>query len=182
MACADRLREDDDDQWEVRLASVLEPQTLPHGTRVYSWGVLHHTGAMWEAVDNALTCVEPGGLACIALYNTPKPLAVHLFLKRTYNRAPGVFRRLMILGYGLSWLGARTFVKRTSPFAYVRYYGKNARGMSFWRDVEDWLGGLPFEFTEPQEFADRLPDGYSLEHSLVRAPGACNEYLVRRAA
>lgn len=182
VACAERLREKEDDQWDVRLASVLEPETLPRGTRVYSWGVLHHTGAMWEAVANALGCVEPGGLACLALYNKPHLAPVHMFLKRAYNRAPRPIRRTMILVYGVSWLGARTAVKRTSPRTYVRDYGKHARGMSFWRDVEDWLGGLPFEFTEPHEFEGHLPEGYSIERTLVRAPGACNEYLVRRAA
>src|SRR5689334_16942781 len=45
VACAERLRGPEDASWHVRLASVLEPETLPHGSRVYSWGVLHHTGA-----------------------------------------------------------------------------------------------------------------------------------------
>ena len=181
VACAERLRDGEDSHWQVRLASVLEPETLPRGTRVYSWGVLHHTGAMWEAVGNALACVEPGGLACIALYNTPNHLPLHLFLKRTYNRAPGGVRRLMVLGFGLAWLVA-LMARGGNPLSHVREYGKNARGMSFWRDVEDWLGGLPFEFTEPEELVRRLPDGYTLEHTVVRSPGACNEYLVRRVA
>jgi 2-polyprenyl-6-hydroxyphenyl methylase/3-demethylubiquinone-9 3-methyltransferase len=29
---------------------------------VYSWGVLHHTGAMWNAIDNAAGRVAPNGL------------------------------------------------------------------------------------------------------------------------
>ena len=37
---------------------------------VYSWGVLHHTGAMWEALDNILPRVKAGdGLLFVAIYN-----------------------------------------------------------------------------------------------------------------
>ena len=35
---------------------------------VYSWGVLHHTAAMWKAIDHAAGLVKPGGLFAIALY------------------------------------------------------------------------------------------------------------------
>src|SRR5262245_33858198 len=39
--------------WCVRQGSVLDPEFLaglPPADIVYSWGVLHHTGAMWDAV------------------------------------------------------------------------------------------------------------------------------------
>jgi 2-polyprenyl-3-methyl-5-hydroxy-6-metoxy-1,4-benzoquinol methylase len=36
---------------------------------VYSWGVLHHTGAMWKALENAALPVRPGGLLSISIYN-----------------------------------------------------------------------------------------------------------------
>jgi SAM-dependent methyltransferase len=181
VACAQRLRGDDPD-WSVREQSILAPEGLPSASRVYSWGVLHHTGAMWEAVRNALALVESGGLACIALYNTPNHVRIHLALKRAYNRLGPRARRLMVRAYGFAWLGLRTVVRRGNPFSYVRRYGENARGMSFWRDVEDWLGGLPFEYVEPEEFASSLPSGYELVEVIVRPPGACNEYLVRRTA
>lgn len=181
VACAEQLR-GDDPGWRVVQQSVLDPTGLPQADRVYSWGVLHHTGAMWEAVDRALSLVAPGGLACLALYNTPHHLPVHMFLKRTYNRLPvRALRRLMVLGYGSAWLLGGGLVKRRNPIRYVRQYGDNARGMSFWRDVEDWLGGLPFEFTEPEEFRRHVPPEFALVAVLQRAPGACNEYLLRRS-
>jgi SAM-dependent methyltransferase len=180
VACAEQLR-GDDRGWRVVQQSVLDPTGLPQADRVYSWGVLHHTGAMWEAVERALALVAPGGLACLALYNRPNHLPVHLFLKRTYNRLPnGFLRRSMVLGYGLAWLVAGGVLRRRSPWRYVREYGDNARGMSFWRDVEDWLGGLPFEFTTPDEFRAHVPPGFELVAVLERTPGACNEYLLRR--
>src|SRR5262249_47861842 len=42
--------------WTVMQGSVLDRQLmerLPPADIVYSWGVLHHTGAMWSAVRNA---------------------------------------------------------------------------------------------------------------------------------
>ena len=36
---------------------------------VYSWGVLHHTGDMWRALENALIPLAPGASHYIAIYN-----------------------------------------------------------------------------------------------------------------
>ena len=36
---------------------------------VYSWGVLHHTGDMWKALEHAHMATAPGGLLALALYN-----------------------------------------------------------------------------------------------------------------
>jgi SAM-dependent methyltransferase len=179
VECAERLRAHDAG-WTVRRASVLTDD-LPSAQRVYSWGVLHHTGAMWEAVGRALNAVAPGGLACIALYKTPVAPRTQMALKRLYNRSPQPGRRALRLLYGTTWLVARTLRRRTSPFVYIRDYGKTARGMSFWRDVEDWLGGLPIEYTEPREFKERLPAGFEVTATIERGPGACTEYLVRRS-
>jgi hypothetical protein len=85
--------------------------------------------------------------------------------------------------YGLAKLAALLIVRRRNPIRYVREYGERARGMSYWRDVEDWLGGLPYDFTceaEIRGMADR--NGYTLEHVITRSPGACNEYLLMQKA
>ncbi|RMH34548.1 MAG: class I SAM-dependent methyltransferase, partial [Nitrospirae bacterium] len=53
-----------DDQWMVEHGSILDMayiSRLGEFDIVYSWGVLHHTGNMWLAVDNALTKVKRGG-------------------------------------------------------------------------------------------------------------------------
>ena len=38
---------------------------------VYSWGVLHHTGSMFKAIDNACQLVNKNGKLAIALYIKP---------------------------------------------------------------------------------------------------------------
>ena len=181
VACAEQLR-GDDREWSVVQQSILQPQGLPTATRVYSWGVLHHTGAMWEAVDNALALVEPGGLACIALYSRPAKATWHMRLKRVYNRLPRVGQLALKYVYGGRLLVLGAVVDRRNPLAYIRNYGRESRGMGFWRDVEDWLGGLPCEFANPDEFLARIPAGFDLVRVLPAPGGGCSEYLLRRTS
>src|ERR1044071_6281148 len=61
-----------DDSWKIEEASVLDKefmQSLGQFDIVYSWGVLHHTGQLWPAMDNAAAPVAPGGELFIAIYN-----------------------------------------------------------------------------------------------------------------
>ncbi len=188
VACAQYLRSRSErpEDWEIVRGSVLERPFLEElGTAevVYSWGVLHHTGAMWTAVENVMELVRPGGLFCLALYRAPKEVGLHMRLKRTYNALPGPLRPVLASLYYANLVAYDVRKRRVSPVRAVREYGERSRGMSLWRDVEDWLGGLPCEFAEPEEvvaFAE--PRGFTLEQQILRDPGACTEYLLRRAA
>jgi 2-polyprenyl-3-methyl-5-hydroxy-6-metoxy-1,4-benzoquinol methylase len=56
--------------WTVLDGSALDrPFLTSLGTFdvVYSWGVLHHTGAMWLAIDNVADLVKPNGVLWLAL-------------------------------------------------------------------------------------------------------------------
>lgn len=57
---------------------------------VYSWGVLHHTGAMWQALANVSALVGQRGTLYIAIYNHQPTMtaAVWLRVKRAYNQLP----------------------------------------------------------------------------------------------
>ena len=60
-----------DASWTVEQGSVLDSSymaRLGEYDIVYSWGVLHHTGAMHDAIRNAASCVNHGGLFVFALY------------------------------------------------------------------------------------------------------------------
>jgi 2-polyprenyl-6-hydroxyphenyl methylase/3-demethylubiquinone-9 3-methyltransferase len=169
--------------WLIKAGSILDEavvRELGESPRVFSWGVLHHTGAMWKAIENTLRLVAPDGLYCLALYNRPGHPRLMLALKRFYNRMPALTRPTMRGAYGTLVL-ARMLAAGANPIRYVRGYGETARGMSFWRDVEDWLGGLPYEFAEPDEVRSFVTArGFEIEHVLVRKAGANNEYLIRR--
>lgn len=67
VACTAELRRryfPDDGDWHVEQGSALDGaylQTLGEFDIVYSWGVLHHTGAMWLGIENAIGRVAGGG-------------------------------------------------------------------------------------------------------------------------
>ena len=60
-----------DPNWRVERGSILDRDYLHKLGRfeiVYSWGVLHHTGALRNAIENASRLVMPGGMFAFALY------------------------------------------------------------------------------------------------------------------
>src|SRR5438093_4798303 len=75
VSCTSELRRrysPDDSNWTVERASVLDTEYLKKiGTFdvVYSWGVLHHTGDMWKALENIQITVAPQGRLYLAIYN-----------------------------------------------------------------------------------------------------------------
>jgi SAM-dependent methyltransferase len=179
-----RSREGSPNQWEINAGSVLDRQflrSLGKYERVYSWGVLHHTGALREAIINTLELVAPGGWAVIALYNRPPRPEFHFWLKRTYNRLPRAARPLAIGTYGAARL-VQHALRGGDPRRLLADYGAKARGMTYWRDIEDWLGGLPYEYIEEEEFRAVVePRGFELIAATIGSPGANNEYVLRRA-
>jgi SAM-dependent methyltransferase len=186
ISCAEVLRTTvaDPSRWEIKQASILDEHWLASvrpATRVYCWGVLHHTGDLWGGLKNTLALLDSGGLLCLALYSPPRHPDLHLRLKRLYNRLPRSGRLLMAVGYSGVLLSGVLVARRRNPIGYVRHYGESARAMSFWRDVEDWLGGLPCAFTTVEEVTSFVRrQGFERERTIRRAPGANNEYLVRR--
>jgi 2-polyprenyl-3-methyl-5-hydroxy-6-metoxy-1,4-benzoquinol methylase len=193
VACAEELRRVhrlDDSQWRVLRGSVLdEPFMRSLGTFdvVYSWGVLHHTGAMWPAVDAAAARVAPGGSFFIALYNDQGVKSVWWTrIKRTYNALPRFLQGPYLLLFGgLLELGAvGVSIARLRPRQIIdrwrRYEG--VRGMSRWHDVVDWIGGYPFEVATPESV---VAFGRARGLRLVRLKTCwgkmgCNEFVFDR--
>jgi 2-polyprenyl-6-hydroxyphenyl methylase/3-demethylubiquinone-9 3-methyltransferase len=192
VACAHELRRRyraDDAQWTIERGSALDAgymRALGAHDVVYSWGVLHHTGAMWQGVDLAAERVAPGGQLFIALYNDQgRPTRRWRLVKRAYCALPRPLKPLVLLPCAVR-LWAPTILRdtlRLRPFASWRSYGSE-RGMSPWRDVVDWVGGYPFEVARPEEPLDRLrPAGFTLERLRTCGGGlGCNEWVFRRAA
>ncbi|MEI9811578.1 MAG: hypothetical protein WDO18_02385 [Acidobacteriota bacterium] len=55
------------------------------------------------------------------------------------------------------------------------------RGMTIWRDLEDWVGGLPFEVAKPQElFEFYQKRGFSLLHLRTTTAWVANEMVFRK--
>ncbi len=160
VACTRELKRrffPDDSAWTIEQGSVLDEAYVGSlGTYdvVYSWGVLHHTGDMWRALENAIELVGPGGRLSIAIYNDQGPTSRWwLRVKRFYNRSPGIIRAglLLIVGAYFAGLGVlRRMTRGQNPVA-SRGEWKTDRGMSRWHDLVDWVGGYPFEVAKPED-------------------------------
>ena len=186
VACADVLRQryrPGDPDWRIESGSVLDAQylaSLGQFDVVYSWGVLHHTGAMWRALENVDRLVRPGGRLFIAIYNDQGgPTRRWTFVKRTYVKLPGPMRPVLAaMAFLRLWY--KTFLRDTllgHPFRTWRDYADN-RGMSPWRDVVDWVGGYPFEASTPERIFDFYRErGYTLRRLATVGGTGCNEFV-----
>ncbi|MCB0329323.1 MAG: class I SAM-dependent methyltransferase, partial [Bdellovibrionales bacterium] len=192
--CAKSLRakyEVPETRWRIERGSVLDAdyiQQLPMSDVVYSWGVLHHTGAMWKALELAATRVMSGGILAIAIYNDQGwQSKLWTAVKRYYNR--GVLFQIPLiiffqLLFGAIGLVADLAVYRRSPLIRYRNYESSARGMNRFTDLLDWLGGYPFEVAKPEEiFHFYQKRGFELTNLRTVGGGhACNEFVFTRVA
>lgn len=170
----------------VERVSIFEDESLGEYDIVYSWGVLHHTGDMWTAVRNAASHVKPGGLLVIALYQKTPLCAAWTLEKRLYTAAPRPLRSVASGIFGTVQLAAMAVAKGRNPVSFVKNY-KIQRGMSYWHDVHDWLGGYPYESSTPKETKDFVVDlGFEPVNIGDLKPGlgifgtGCAEYVFRR--
>jgi 2-polyprenyl-6-hydroxyphenyl methylase/3-demethylubiquinone-9 3-methyltransferase len=190
VSCAEELRrryEMDPAQWKIEQGSILDRDwldTLPRYDIVYSWGVLHHTGAMWEALDAAAGLVKSGGHLFIAIYNDQGVQSrLWTAAKRLYNAMPRGTRWLLTVPCFVALWGTKSVIDlvRLRPFRSFRTYSSD-RGMSPWRDVVDWVGGYPFEVAKPEAIFDFYRNrGFSLSR-LVTCGGklGCNQFVFVR--
>jgi 2-polyprenyl-6-hydroxyphenyl methylase/3-demethylubiquinone-9 3-methyltransferase len=191
------------EQWRVLQGSLLDAEFLAGlGTFdvVYCWGVAHHTGSMWEALGNLADRVAPGGRLFVAIYNDQgwRSRVWHA-VKHGYVRGGAIARPPLVVASLLAIYGAR------APIAVVRggtsvltrrrhrsgtaaapdpRHRARARGMSWWYDLIDWVGGYPFEVARPEEifrfYADR---SFALEALQTCGGGlGCNQLVFRKVA
>ena len=193
VACTTELRKryfPNDNAWKVEEASVLDQQYLNSlGTFdvVYSWGVLHHTGQMWQALENVHRLVAPGGKLFIALYNdTGSQSTRWKWLKKTYNQLPGVLKvpyTMIVIAPDELRALARS-VLTLNLGSYFRSWSQydRRRGMNRWRDIVDWVGGYPYEVSTPDEIFDYFTArGFILTKlNCGRVGLGCNQFVFSR--
>ena len=134
---------------EQRSVFDLEPKKIGRFDVVYSWGVLHHTGDLHRAVQMAAFLVADSGIIVIALYRKTWMCWLWKMEKRWYAHKPPIVqsraRSVYIIAFRIGlWLTGRNFGD------YIQRYQKN-RGMDFYHDVHDWMGGWPYESISPEK-------------------------------
>ena len=174
-----------DENWLVEEGSILDKAYLAKLGKfdiVYSWGVLHHTGEMWQSMDGITSLVKGNGVLFISLYNYQEIWsAFYTLLKRAYNKAPRI-GKWIIAGIYIAFHIAKGLIFDIlflrNPLRRYREYKKN-RGMSKWHDWIDWVGGYPFEVSKPEEVVDFYEKrGLLLQKLLTCGNGhGCNQYL-----
>jgi 2-polyprenyl-3-methyl-5-hydroxy-6-metoxy-1,4-benzoquinol methylase len=171
------------DSWSIAQASILDEKyygRLGKFDIVYSWGVLHHTGHMWKAIENSMQLVKPGGTIFVSLYNDQGLSSkIWLRVKKLYNKTP-IFLRFLILIPAFIRLWGPTFIRNLAigePGKKWKEYIHD-RGMSPWDDVVDWVGGYPFEVATPGEtFTYFHKRGFSLHNMKTSNNIGCNEFV-----
>ena len=175
-------------KWTARVASIFDasPDSLGRFDVVYSWGVLHHTGDMWRAIERAADLVRSGGQYAIAIYSATSCDAIWKIEKQIYSRSPR-FVQWCIRGLYMTALFTRLLLTRKNPISFVKNYADD-RGMNFSHDAHDWLGGYPYETASAVEIHDRVCRmGFTEERSfpLPRTFGlfgsGCHELVFRKA-
>lgn len=183
VAATSKLLQQHGVQGDVRHQSVFEASGK--FDIVYSWGVLHHTGAMWKAIKHAAALVKPGGLFTIAIYQQTPLCGFWRNEKKFYSKSPKLVQR-MIRGLYVTYSCALHVYFGTNPIRFIRGY-KSRRGMNYFTDIHDWLGGYPYESADPDElvsFVARLGFSPVVKRPLPKSKGiraaGCGEFTFER--
>jgi 2-polyprenyl-6-hydroxyphenyl methylase/3-demethylubiquinone-9 3-methyltransferase len=195
VACTSSLKTQffpGDKSWTVEEGSALDSEYLESLGKfdvVYSWGVLHHTGQMWPALENAQRLVNPEGKLFIALYNdTGSQSTRWLWIKRTYNQLPTLLRIpfAILVTFPEELKSIMKAVVRLRPHEYINTWRtyQSRRGMSRWRDIIDWVGGYPYEVATPDEvFEFYKSRGFVLTKLNVGRVGlGCNQFVFEKVS
>jgi 2-polyprenyl-6-hydroxyphenyl methylase/3-demethylubiquinone-9 3-methyltransferase len=174
--------------WQIENISVFDLSPDHFGTFdiVYSWGVLHHTGDMWQAVSKAAVLVAPGGLLALAFYRETYLDPFWKLEKRLYASAPPYVQNAIKSAYTFAFRLARAMTRQGSFSDYIANY-ISRRGMDFEHDVHDWLGGYPYESALAPDVDRRLVAlGFKAERIFARSKSigifgsGCDEYVYRK--
>jgi 2-polyprenyl-6-hydroxyphenyl methylase/3-demethylubiquinone-9 3-methyltransferase len=191
--CADVLKENkkryfpelDGENIPVIVGSILEESVVqklraaaPGGGGVYdivhSWGVLHHTGNMQLAIQLTASLVRPGGNLVLAIYARHWSSSAWRAIKYSYVHSPALVQKILVGAFYPIIYVAKWLVTRSRP-------KKKARGMDFFYDVIDWVGGYPYDYATADEIVKTMQAlGFELERMIAsEVPTGCNQFIFR---
>ncbi len=184
-------------EWEICSGSLTDKDfmdSLGEFDVVYCWGVAHHSGSMWDAIENLLPRVRVGGLLVLAIYNDQQHISrAWSLVKQLYQRLPRWLRPIFVAIIGVLLLmkrAASTLVACCFRLATLRnpcvpilnwVRESKSRGMHSWYDLVDWVGGWPFEVAKPEEVFRFVRDrAFKLEELTTCQGHGCNEFVFSR--
>jgi SAM-dependent methyltransferase len=174
--------------WGIQQASILDKRFVAALQKrsfdiVYAWGVLHHTGDLWGALEN--TCLLPAtdGKLWLALYVKGPRYERDLKFKWKFNKASPIKKEFLIWRYKVStlmkWILFRNWKALRNHFSKKQKI--LSRGMNQRHDIIDWLGGLPYEVASAEEvLAFCRERGFQLEKIRTANEGGNNIFLFSR--
>jgi len=179
--------------WSISQGSILDQHFLAQFDKfdyIYCWGVVHHTGSMWQAIDNITKLVKPNGHIYLGIYNHADVFAIwddrrfgsSLFWKRIkaiISHSPNFFKSFIL---GLAKFSY--FFISITEFIFGRYKFKNfkQRGMTSNLAIEDWLFGHPYEYASIDEvFTFMKNKGFSLEKIESNSGLRTNHFLFKKS-
>lgn len=178
-------KEGNPDNWKIREGSVLDIEfikSLPKADVVYSYGVLHHTGNLKQAMTNIKVLVKYNGYLCLAIYNTvygKHGSKEWQKRKKRYNFMPKIIKWFLVLKYLIRFTLIPEIIRGINPIkSWQEYYKK--RGESKWVDAIDWVGGYPYEYLRPDEVFNFYKNEYNLINMITKNTLALNIFLWQR--
>lgn len=176
----------DDQNWLISSGSILDENYLNKLEKydiVYSWGVLHHTGNMQQALLNVIPLIKSGGNLVIAIYNDQGLKSVLWSkIKRIYcsGLIGSALVKIIFIPYFFLTTITVGLIKYKNLFARFNQY-KKKRGMHIFNDWIDWLGGYPFEVAKPEDIIDLyLKEEFDLKKLITTNRSGCNQYVFQK--
>jgi 2-polyprenyl-6-hydroxyphenyl methylase/3-demethylubiquinone-9 3-methyltransferase len=178
----------DDADWTIEEGNALSEgyiRSLGKFDIVYSWGVLHHTGAMWRGLENAALPVAEGGRLFVAIYNDQGAIS-DFWRKAKKLYVSGPLGKMLISAVFIPYFVLRPLqadlLRWKNPLDRYRQY-KKSRGMSVVHDWRDWLGGYPYEVAKPEEILQFYRNrGFVLDKLLSGTSGNNQFVFTKRSA
>lgn len=164
------------DDIEFKVESILnEDLGAEQFDIVYSWGVLHHTGEMHKAFEAAMRLVADKGTLAIAIYNKHFTSPIWKMIKYTYVKGPLLVKKLIIYFF----FSLKVVVALLKSRGRSR---KRKRGMRFYNDIVDWVGGYPYEYASKSEVVDFFESrGFRLtKFNKTKGWTGCNEFVFEK--
>lgn len=192
VECTKSLKDEfypDDPNWIIHQGSVLDKEFIAMTGKydiVYSWGVLHHTGRMWEAIENTISLTNKDGLCFIAIYNDQGYKSQFWWcIKYVYNKLPGFLKNpyALFCAFFSQFINIMKYTILLRPIVaidpLINY--KKQRGMGIIHDWIDWIGGFPYEYASLSQLNAFFSEhGFEVLKSIKSNSLGCHQVLYKR--